>query len=59
MCIEIVPSTLNLSNILRSLTIQSCAMSVDETITLRQSLHVMELKMFDLSTILSIPMEAT
>ena len=59
MCIETVPSTLNLSKTPRLLIIQSCVMYVGETIILRRCLHVKELKMFDLSTILSIQMEAT
>ena len=59
MCIETVPSTLNLSKTPRLLITQSCAMSVDETITLHPCLHVKESKTFDLSTILSTPMEAT
>ena len=59
MSIETVRSTLNLSNTLRSLTIQLCAMCVEETIIHRLCPPVMELKMFDLSTIRSIPMEGT
>ena len=57
MCIATVRSTLNLSNTLRSLTIQLCAMCVDAIIIHRLCPPVMELKMFGLSTILSIPME--
>ena len=58
MSIETAHSTLNLSKTLRLLITQSCVMCVDETITLRRCLHVKESKTFDLSTILSTPMEA-
>ena len=57
MSIETVHSTLNLLNTPRSLTIQLCAMCVDETIIHPLCPPVMELKMFGLSTIRSIPME--
>ena len=59
MCIETVPSTLNLTKTQRLLIIQTCVMNVGETIIHRLCLHATELKMFDLSTIPSILMEAT